>query len=171
MDDIAAEAGITKPILYTHFGDKAGMSRALAERVAGRLNRTVGEALSGSGEPRDIVSSTIAAFCTFVESETELYRYLVQTSRTDTAGPRLTSDIGSQIAANLDGALRRVGADARAAEPWAYAIVGMTFGGAAWWLQCRTMSRDDLVEYLTQLLWSGLSGSGLGGAPVGDGHG
>ena len=33
MDEIAAEAGITKPILYSHFGDKAGLVHALAERV------------------------------------------------------------------------------------------------------------------------------------------
>ena len=32
MNVIAAEAGITKPILYRHFGDKGGLYRALAER-------------------------------------------------------------------------------------------------------------------------------------------
>ena len=56
---------------------------------------------------------------------------------------------------------RRAGADSGAAEPWAFAIVGMTFAGASWWLERRTMSKDDLVNYLTQLLWSGLSGAGL----------
>jgi AcrR family transcriptional regulator len=163
MDEIAAEAGITKPILYAHFGDKAGLVQALAARVAAELNRTVGDALTSSGEPRAVVSSTIDAFCAFIESETELYRFLVQTARLDTnaAGPRLLTDIGSQIAVTLGGALRRAGADSGAAEPWAFAIVGMTFGGATWWLQRRTMARSDLVEYLTQLLWSGLSGSGL----------
>ena len=49
MDEIAAEAGITKPILYSHFGDKAGLVQALAERVARRLNRTVTEALTALG--------------------------------------------------------------------------------------------------------------------------
>jgi hypothetical protein len=63
---------------------------------------------------------------------------------------------------SLGSALRRAGADSGPAEPWAFAIVGMTFGGAAWWLQRRTMSKDDLVGYLTQLLWSGLAGAGLG---------
>jgi hypothetical protein len=54
-----------------------------------------------------------------------------------------------------------VGFDDRAAEPWSYAIVGMTLSAGEWWLDCRTMSRDDLVSYLTQLLWSGLAGTGL----------
>lgn len=164
MDEIAAEAGITKPILYSHFGDKAGLIRALAGRVAGELNRAVSEALSRSGEPSAVVASTIEAFCTFIENEPELYRFLVQSAKheSDQSGSRLMSDIGSQIAVTLGSALRRAGADSGAAEPWAYAIVGMTFASAGWWLERRSMSKDDLVGYLSQLLWSGLSGAGLG---------
>ena len=71
MDEIAAEAGITKPILYTHFGDKAGLVRALAGRVAEQVNREVTSALARSGEPREVLSSTLAAFCAFIEREPE----------------------------------------------------------------------------------------------------
>ncbi|HEY6415385.1 MAG TPA: TetR/AcrR family transcriptional regulator [Acidimicrobiales bacterium] len=163
MDEIAAEAGITKPILYSHFGDKAGLIRALAGRVAGQLNSAVSGPLSRSGEPSAVVASTIEGFCTFIEKEPELYRFLVQTARheSDQCGSRLMSDIGNQIAITLGSALRRAGADSGAAEPWAFAIVGMTFAGAGWWLERRSMSKDDLVGYLSQLLWSGLSGAGL----------
>jgi AcrR family transcriptional regulator len=163
MDEIAAEAGITKPILYSHFGDKAGLITALAERVASQLNHEVTTALSRSGEPSEVVASTIEAFCTFIEREPELYRFLVQSAKheSDRSGPRLMYDIGNQIAVSLGSGLRRVGADSGAAEPWAFAIVGMTFAGAAWWLERRSMSKKDLVGYLSQLLWSGLSGAGL----------
>jgi AcrR family transcriptional regulator len=163
MDEIAAEAGVTKPILYSHFGDKEGLVSALTARVAGRLNATIGSALTQAGEPRQVVASTIEAFCTFIEGETELYRFLVQSAKLGRhgSGPRLMSDIASQIAVTLGGGLRRAGADSGAAEPWAYAMVGMTFAGAGWWLERRSMSKDDLVGYLTQLLWSGLSGAGL----------
>jgi AcrR family transcriptional regulator len=164
MDEIAAEAGITKPILYSHFGDKAGLVHALAQRVAAQINAAVSEELSRSGEPRVLVESTLAAFCTFIEREPELYRFLVQSARrgSDEAGPRLMTDISSQIAVTLGSALRRAGADSGPAEPWAVAIVGMTFAAAGWWLERRSMSKDDLVGYLSQLLWSGLSGAGLG---------
>lgn len=164
MDEIAAEAGITKPILYSHFGDKAGLIQALAGRVASQVNQAVTDALARSGEPSEIVASTIEAFCTFIEREPELYRFLVQTARheSDVAGPRLMSDIGGQIAVALGGGLRKAGADSGAAEPWAFAIVGMIFAGAGWWLERRSMSKEDLVSYLSQLLWTGLSGAGLG---------
>src|ERR1044072_839216 len=37
MASIAAEAGISKPILYRHFGDKSGLYQALAERHTRKL--------------------------------------------------------------------------------------------------------------------------------------
>jgi AcrR family transcriptional regulator len=183
MDELAAEAGVTKPILYSHFGDKAGLVTALAERVAGQLNRAVIGELAMPRQPtpqapREVVAATIAAFCTFIESEPELYRFLVQTvlHQPRSSGPRVAGDISKEIAVSLGSGLRRAGADSGAAELWATAIVGMTIAGAGWWLERRSMSKDDMVEYLTQLLWSGLSGAGLRqataaeAAPDGDGE-
>ena len=37
MDEIAAACGITKPVLYSHFGDKAGLGDAMAERFSAVL--------------------------------------------------------------------------------------------------------------------------------------
>jgi AcrR family transcriptional regulator len=166
MDELAAEAGITKPILYSHFGDKAGLVVALSQRVAAQLNTAILSELDSpaSNDPREVVRSTIAAFCTFIESEPELYRFLIQSAmhRPSRSPTRLATDISNSIAVSLGSSLRRAGADSGAAEPWAFAIVGMAFAGAGWWLERRSMSKDDLVNYLTQLLWSGLSGAGLG---------
>jgi AcrR family transcriptional regulator len=42
LDDVAAEAGITRMILYRHFDSKAGMYRAVLDRACTRLAETVG---------------------------------------------------------------------------------------------------------------------------------
>jgi AcrR family transcriptional regulator len=42
LDDVAAEAGITRVILYRHFESKAGMYRAVLDRACTRLAATVG---------------------------------------------------------------------------------------------------------------------------------
>lgn len=164
MDELAAEAGITKPILYSHFGDKAGLAAALTERVAAELDRALIDALSKVQSPEQVVSSTIGAFCAFVETETELYHFLwyaALNSVDRTGGKLLIAGFADQIAFTLGSALRQVGEDSGAAEPWAYAIVGMTLTAGEWWLDRRTMTRDDLVAYLTRLLWGGLAGAGL----------
>lgn len=163
MDELAAEAGITKPILYSHFGDKAGLARALAERVAGELNVSISASLSRMRDPSEMVAETIDAFCTFIQDEPDLYRFLVQTGLDNPtgSGSKLVADFANEIAVVLGSALRQAGADSGAAEPWAFGIVGMTLAGAGWWIERQSMSKSDLVGYLSQLLWTGLSGSGL----------
>jgi AcrR family transcriptional regulator len=164
MDELAAEAGITKPILYSLFGDKAGLAAALAQRVAAVLGGAIADALSAVNDPRSAVSSTIGTFCSFIESEQALYRFLVQTTMRQPdkeARVRPVANFGHQVAEALRYGLRAVGEDESAAEPWSYAIVGMTLTAGEWWLERRTMTREDLVQYLTKLLWGGLAGAGL----------
>jgi AcrR family transcriptional regulator len=163
MDELAAEAGITKPILYSHFGDKRGLADALAERVAHQLSGPIRAALGQDSEPSAIVRSTIGSFCSFIEAEPELYRFLVQSAAhpSTRSASKLVTGIASEISVVLGRALRQAGVDSGGAEAWSYAIVGMTIGGAGWWLERGSMAKDDMVDYLSQLLWGGLSSAGL----------
>src|SRR3954465_14973944 len=73
MASIAAEAGITKPILYRHFGDKGGLYAALAERHTQRLLLVLQEALAAGGATRARVERTIDAYLATIESEPQVY--------------------------------------------------------------------------------------------------
>jgi hypothetical protein len=48
--------------------------------------------------------------------------------------------------------------DSGAAEPWGHGIVGLVQNVSEWWLERRTMSRDAVVEYLTQIIWAAIDG-------------
>ena len=48
--------------------------------------------------------------------------------------------------------------DSGAAEPWAHGIVGMVQNVGEWWLERQSMSRDAVVEYLTQIIWVAIEG-------------
>lgn len=166
MEELAAEAGITKPILYSHFGDRSGLADALAERTAGSLVATLGDSLTQAaetGDPQLVVSRAFEAFASFVEADPSIYRFLVRTSL-DEPNPmssRLVTQIASRISAQLDHALRLLGIDSGPAEPWSFAIVGMGFAATEWWLDRRTMPKSDLIDHLSQLVWGGLAGAGL----------
>lgn len=167
MDELAAEAGITKPILYSHFGDRAGMAEALGDRTADMLIAAVGEALrtaAATGSAEEVARSAVLAFCNFIESEPSIYRFLVR-STFNTGTPvasRLSRGVAERIETLLRRSIEQAGGDPVAAEPWAYAMVGLGFAGAEWWLMTDTMSKEELVDHLTRLLWSGLAGAGLG---------
>ena len=62
MATIAAEAGITKPILYRHFGDKNGLYAALTDRHTERLLVALRAALEVPGTRRERVERTVDAY-------------------------------------------------------------------------------------------------------------
>lgn len=162
MNDIAREAGITKPILYKHFGDKGGLYQALAERYVRLLLEQLRDALAAESDPQARVRKTIAAYLSFIEREQEVYDFLMHRAVTERPEAHATvADFIRQLAAELSlilgEELRRFGLDSGGADPWAHGIVGMVQLAGDRWLEQRSMSRDNLVDYLEALVWNGLS--------------
>jgi AcrR family transcriptional regulator len=60
LDDVAAEAGITRAILYRHFDSKAGMYRAVLDRACTRLAETVGTGDYGENAIPALVAAAAA---------------------------------------------------------------------------------------------------------------
>src|SRR3954470_5622970 len=73
MNVIAAEAGITKPILYRHFGDKGGLYRALADRHSERLLTRLRAALATRGGLRARTRAAVDAYLAAVEEQPQVY--------------------------------------------------------------------------------------------------
>ena len=161
MDAIAAEAGVTKPIIYRHFGDREGLAAALADQFGSQLVTELDTALSQPLPPEQLLAATIDAYLAFVERDPHIYNFLVgrfgAPVGTDVASG-LVTQLGSRIAIVLGEQLRAAGADSGPAEPWAFGIVGMVHLAGDWWLERRTVTRARLVNDLTMLLWNGLGG-------------
>lgn len=160
IDQIAADAGITKPVVYRHFDDKADLLSAAVRRVADLAAAEVIAALESCDGPREMLFAGIERYLALIETEPDLYRFVVH--RADASGPLTPSSdyttlVGLRVARVLGEELRRVGLDSGAAEPWGFGIVGMVFAAADRWLEQATMSRQALAGYLGQLAWAGLS--------------
>ena len=164
MNDIAREAGITKPILYKHFGDKGGLYQALAERYVRQLLEELRTAYQTETEPRLRVRTTIDSYLAFVEAEHEVYNFLMHRAVNERPEAQATvADFIRQLAAELSivlgDELRKLGLDSGGAEPWAHGIVGMVQLAGDRWLETKTMTRTALVDYLESLVWNGLGGT------------
>jgi AcrR family transcriptional regulator len=159
MDAIAAEAGVTKPILYRHFGDKEGLYEALAQRYVDQL---MGELDSGSsaGDARARLAARIDAYLSYVERNPQRYRFLLgaaEQPRTSVIVAEFRERRVNACAARAEESLRRAGLDPEIAEPWAHAVCGMIRSAGIWWLETRSLPRGRLVEHLTTLLWEGFA--------------
>lgn len=162
MTEIAAEAGVTKPILYKHFGDKGGLYQALAERYLRALLDGLRDALGAETNPRARITTTIDTYLGFIEREREVYAFLMHRAVGERPEAHATvadfiRQLGDELATVLGDELRRFGIDSGGAEPWAHGIVGMVYLAGDRWLERPTMSRARLVEYLSDLLWKGFA--------------
>lgn len=172
MDDLASEAGVTKPILYSHFGDRAGLAAALVARIADGIAQDLSSAVTAAAtSPKDFLRQAIDTFIGFVEADTNVYEFVVRELVTARAGE--SQDMTRQaLLANLGGQLLPVlaehfhgdDADPRHVEAVAIGSIGMVLGVAEWWLARDGMPRAELVDLLTGFLWGGLPGSHEAGA-------
>jgi AcrR family transcriptional regulator len=169
MDDIAAQAGISKPILYRHFADRADLWLAIGQRVTDELLSAVASELTVERPPRETIATAIDTYLAIIEQDTEIYRFLVRGAFADRG---LSSDLvhahmalmASEVARVMGDRLRQAGVDPGGAEPWAHGIVGMVQAAADWWIDRRSMSRPALVAYLTAIISAGVEGLLGGGA-------
>ncbi len=160
MDEIAREAGITKPIIYRAFGDREGLTAAIADRFADELAATLAEQMTREDTTyREAVSLTIDAYLAFIERDPKIVRFLVSRDFGDpnNATPRLIQKICALVASSIHEELRTNKLDTGVAEPWAYAIVGAVHLAGDRWLENKTMTRSSLTEYLTALVWDGMN--------------
>jgi AcrR family transcriptional regulator len=168
--DIAAQAGITKPVLYRHFDDRADLHRAVGREAAALLMARIAPELEHDREPVEHIRAIVDAFLGGIEDEPELWRFVVHNPGEHTPGAEVVDDVRQTIAsllATLIGErLRALKLDSGGAEAWALGLVGMVQSTGDWWLERRTMSRGALTDYLTSLIWGGVS-MVLGGAGAG----
>lgn len=159
--DIAAQAGITKPVLYRHFDDRADLHRAVGREAAILLMARIAPELEQEREPVEHIRAVIDAFLRGVEDEPELWRFVVHNPGEHTWGAEVVDDvrqtIASLLATLLGERLRAMHLDSGGAEAWALGLVGMVQSAGDWWLERRTMSRGALTDYLTTLVWGGVS--------------
>ncbi|MEX2292432.1 MAG: TetR/AcrR family transcriptional regulator [Acidimicrobiales bacterium] len=160
MEQLAKAGGVTKPILYRHFGDRDGLVSELAERFSDQLLLAVMGPLADEPDPREQLVRTVSGYVAFIEKDLNLYNFLMQqvSARSVNKTPisALVEVVAKQIAIVMGEQLKFFGRDTGAAVPWAYGIVGLVHTATDWWLQDRTMSRERFVQYLTDLLWTGL---------------
>ncbi|WP_322787759.1 TetR/AcrR family transcriptional regulator [Hamadaea tsunoensis] len=159
MDQVAAEAGVSKPVLYRYFADKQELWSAVGEHMTAIVVDTVTPAIDRVREERDLIEATIDAYLGVIEAEPKLYMFVMR----QPAAQRLVAGTSQQIAAGLarviGDRLRSLGLDAGPAEPWAYGLVGFVQAVGDWWLtHGQPIRRAALTEYLTTLLWSGIAG-------------
>ena len=165
MDDIAAAAGISKPVLYDHFSSKLDLYTRLTESIRDELTARGAAAMAADAPPNQRIRTGVEAFFAFVEERPSAARVLLFTP---VGEPELV-DAAREVQAGATAALtallvaeRDLFADVadrdRRLELITEFMKQGLHGLAEWWSQHPGTPREELVEVVTALLWHGLRG-------------
>ncbi len=162
VEEIAAKAGVSKPVVYEHFGGKEGLYAVVVDREIRTLLDGITVALTTEHTaPRGLVELAALALLDYVETSTDGFRILVRDSPTGQSTgsfASLISDIASQVEHLLAAEFKRRKLDPRAAPMYAQMLVGMVALTGQWWLDSRKYDKADVAAHLVNLAWNGLSG-------------
>ena len=160
IEEIAQRAGVSKPIVYEHFGGKEGLYAVVVDREMETLLEMVTSSLTKNRSLYRIQQVALALL-TYMEERTDGFRILVRgdsvnTGETATYSSLLTDAI-SQVEHLLVGDFERRGFDPKLASLYAQALVGMVSVTAQWWLDVREPSKEVVAAHLVNLCWNGLT--------------
>jgi AcrR family transcriptional regulator len=165
MSELAETAGVTKPVVYQHFGSKRDLYLELLDDVGRHLQDSVTKAIAGASGPRAQVQAGFRAYFRFVAENRDAFRLLFMGStRHDRefagAVERVEESMADAIAPLIE-----AGIDERHRGQLAHALVGMAevtgrramadpgfAGGGA------RQPFDQLSERLSEMAWAGLRG-------------
>jgi AcrR family transcriptional regulator len=159
-EQIAAVAGVSRTVLYRYFRDREDLRTAIADNIVRAVVDSVLPKLTISPDatPRDIIRSAVDVIMGWLDGHPNLYHFL-RSRRTGASLDSVEGTLADNVAALLRTMMVLFGVDSEKAEPGAYGIVGFVESVGSWWLDHRTISRDQLTDQITTGVWYLISGT------------
>jgi AcrR family transcriptional regulator len=156
MDEVAAEVGVTKPLLYNYYGNKEQLFLACMKPAADALVEAVVSAVKGADDAPAALRAGIHAFFAFLDSDGEAWRVLHD--ETLPGGGEIALRIGEYRARmeSLVTAALQERTESRAVEPLSVAIFGAAEALGRWWLRTGELSAERTAELLIRTIEPGL---------------
>jgi len=159
VEEIAARARVSKPIVYEHFGGKEGLYAVVVDREVSTVLTAIREALTtpGAGSRRLLELGTLALLG-YVESHPEGFQIIVRDS-SEMGGGSFAS-ILNDVIMRVEGILTPLFSvrhiDPKAVPLIAQALTGLVAMTAQWWLDNPELTQREVASHLVNLAWNGL---------------
>jgi AcrR family transcriptional regulator len=149
MDAIAADAGISKPMLYNYFGSKQGLYLAFVERDGRELLDSMRRAASPDAPAGERLRAGIVAFLSYVDEHRSGWAVLY--GEASAQGGSLAAEVATLRERIAELLSRLLGSDALA-----HAFVGAGESLANWWLAHPEEPKERIAQLLMNLAAAGL---------------
>jgi AcrR family transcriptional regulator len=159
IEEIAARAGVSKPVVYEHFGGKEGLYAVVVDREVERFLNMATALLDGEDTMAKFEIAAVELL-RYIQENSDGFRILVRDSNPTSGSGTFASlmgDIASQVEHILADVLKSRGYDPKLAPIYAQMLVGMVASAGQWWLDERKPKLEEMAAHLVNLAWNGLS--------------
>ena len=160
IEELAARADVSKPVVYGHFGGKEGIYTGVVDREMQRLLDRFTSALAAGGRPRELLERAALVLLDYIEEDTAGFRVLTRDAPVTTGAGSFSSLIG-EVARKVEHILAEQfdarGYDPQLAELYSQALVGMVALVGQWWLDNRSLDKHAVAAHLVNLSYNGLA--------------
>jgi AcrR family transcriptional regulator len=159
IEEIAARADVSKPVVYEHFGGKEGLYAVVVDREVERFLAMATRLLAGDDNMEKFEVAAVELL-RYIQDNSDGFRILVRDSNPSSGSgtfASLISDIAGQVEYILGDMLRDRGYDPKLAPVYAQMLVGMVAFTGQWWLDARKPELEAVAAHLVNLAWNGLS--------------
>ena len=197
VEEVAARAQVSKPVVYEHFGGKEGLYAVVVDREITTISAAISSAITdpaggtavtpdaedlgtpdAPGSASRIAERAALALLTYIEDSPDGFRILSAGSdRAAGTYSTLLADVAIEVSGILASQFAAHDLDPRTAPLYAQMLVGIVAMPAQWWLENRSMSKEEVAAHMVNLAWNGLRGmkarptlhAGSSGASAGSG--
>jgi AcrR family transcriptional regulator len=157
LDDIAAAAGVTKPVLYRHFESKRALYLALLARHRDDLASFAG-AIPAKGPPEARLRAVLDVWFAYVEDHSYAWKMLFRDTGGGAEIQAFRLEVHARARAVLVEVIRslsEVSVPRRELEPLAELMSTGVAGLVLWWIDDPGRSRQAIVDAMTRV-WAGI---------------
>ena len=159
IEEIAAKAGVSKPVVYEHFGDKTGLYEVIVDREITRLVGMVNGALTDARHPRELLEKAGMALFDYIEANRDGFQVLVRPRGVNAPGgfASIIRDVADTLSERLVPEFESRGFSKKLAPMYSQMLVGMVALTGQWWVEARKPKKDEVVAHVVNLAWNGLT--------------
>lgn len=166
VHQIAARAGLNRPVIYRHFEDRADLDRAVRGRVLGMLRAELGPHFTLDGTIDEVILGLVTAYVQWAADHPALHAFA---TRDDTGGSKelqvAVQEIADQVTllvtlgAQLVG-VRMTDDEAATVDPLMHGVVHLALGAVRVWLDRseREPGAEVFARLLTDTIWYAIEG-------------
>ncbi len=163
VEEIAGHAGVSKPVVYEHFGGKEGLYAVVVDREVRTLHDAIRAAITTPrANPRALIELGTLALLDYIDDHPNGFRILARDSTV--ASPEgsfatILSDIASRVEDLLAEEFTKRELDPGTAPLYAQMLVGLVALAGQWWMDTREehgLAKPVVAAHLVNLAWYGM---------------